>query len=47
MSLLNLVDEDIVVNPFKETGAELVTLDTGELMDPEISKSLDEAPRRG
>ena len=46
-TLLNLVEEEIVVNPYKETGSDLVTLDTGEVMDPEISKSLDKAPKLG
>ena len=46
-TLLNLVKEGTVVNPFKETGPELVTLDTGEIMDPEIAKSLKDAPEIG
>ena len=33
-ALLYLVKEGTVVNPFKETGPKLVTLDTGEVMDP-------------
>jgi hypothetical protein len=33
---LNLVKEETVVNPSKETGPEMVTLDTDEIMDPEI-----------
>ena len=39
-ALLSLVNEGTVVNPFKETGPELVTLDTGEIMDHEIVSSL-------
>ena len=36
-ALLTLVNEGTVVSPFKETGrAELVTLDTGEIMDSDI-----------
>ena len=46
-TLLNLVEEEIVVNPYKETGSDLVTLDTGEVMDPEISKSIDKALKLG
>ncbi|KAJ8359082.1 hypothetical protein SKAU_G00156070 [Synaphobranchus kaupii] len=42
-SLCDLVKEDKVVNPFKETGPELITLDTGEVMDHEISDCLREA----
>jgi len=38
-----LVKEGTVVNPFKETGPELVTLDTGEVMDPMIANSLKQA----
>ena len=38
--LTNLVTEGRVVNPSKETGPELVTLDSGEIMDPEIAKCL-------
>ena len=43
-ALCSLVKEGTVINPFKETGAELITLDTGEVMDPEIINSLREAP---
>ena len=45
--LLCLVKEGTVVNPFKETGPDLVTLDTGEVMDPLIASSLKEAPNIG
>ena len=38
--LLKLIDDDLIVNPYSETESQLVTLDTGEYMDPEISKSL-------
>ena len=40
-SLLDLVDL-VIIDPYGETDNELVTLDTGEYMDPEISKSLQE-----
>jgi hypothetical protein len=46
-ALLSLVMEGTVVNPFKETGPELVTLDTGEIMDQEVVKGLKEAPKIG
>ena len=39
-SLCDLVKEGSVVNPFKETSPELITLDTGEVMDPAIVDSL-------
>ena len=42
-----LVSEGTVVNPFKETGPELVTLDTGEVMDSEIVSSLKAAAKVG
>jgi hypothetical protein len=35
-ALFNRVKEKIVVNPFKKTGPEMVTLDAGEIIDPEI-----------
>ena len=38
--LLDLVESKLIVNPYGETENQLVTLDTGEYMDPEISKSL-------
>ena len=43
-ALLNLVKEGTVVNPFKETGPELVTLDTGEVMDQVIVNCFRESP---
>ena len=39
-SLLKLVDDDLIVNHYSETENQLVTLDTGEYIDPEIYKSL-------
>ena len=45
--LKNLVKEGTVVNPFKETGPELVTMDTGEVMDPVIVNCLREASNIG
>ena len=46
-SLLELVDKNIIINPYGETQNQLVTLDTGEYMDPEISKCLQELPTIG
>ncbi|MES9879344.1 MAG: hypothetical protein ABW185_00490 [Sedimenticola sp.] len=46
-SLLGLVDQEIIINPYGETGNQLVTLDTGEYMDPEVSKCLQELPTIG
>jgi len=37
--LVNVVKEGRAINPFRETGPDLVTLDTGEVMDPEIANS--------
>ena len=45
-SLLNLVSEDKIINPFGENGPHLVTLDTGEIMDPEVTKSLCDIEKR-
>ena len=39
-SLLKLVDDDLIVNPYSETENQLVTLDTGEYIDTEIYQSL-------
>ena len=36
-----------VVNPFNETNSELITLDTGEVMDPDIVDCLKNAPSIG
>ncbi|KAL8620009.1 hypothetical protein ACOMHN_015291 [Nucella lapillus] len=46
-ALVSLVDEDRVVNSFTEQGPELVTLDTGEVMDPAIADGLKEAKSIG
>ena len=46
-ALCNLVKEGTVINPFKETGPELITLDTGEVMDPAIADCLRKAPNIG
>ncbi|KAL8616927.1 hypothetical protein ACOMHN_041846 [Nucella lapillus] len=46
-ALVSLVDEDRVVNPFTKQGPELVTLDTGEVMDPAIVDGLKEAKSIG
>ena len=39
-SMLRLVDDDLIVNPYSKAESQLLTLDTGEYMDPEISKGL-------
>ncbi|KAJ8383765.1 hypothetical protein AAFF_G00214520 [Aldrovandia affinis] len=46
-ALCDLVKDNKVVNPFKEMGPDLITLDTGEVMDHEISNCLREAPNIG
>ena len=46
-ALCDLVKEGTIVNPFKETGPELITLDTGEVMDPAIVDGLASAPNIG
>ena len=43
-ALCDLVKECTVVNPFNETSSELITLDTGEVMDPAIVDCLKNAP---
>ena len=45
--LCDLVKEATVVNPFNETSSELITLDTGEVMDPAIVDCLRNAPAVG
>ena len=45
--LVNVVKEGRAINPFRETGPELVTLDTGEVMDPEIANSFAKAEHTG
>ena len=45
--MCDLSSEGTIVNPFRETGPELITLDTGEVMDPEIALSLKEAANIG
>ena len=42
--LCDLVKEGTVVNPFNETSLELITLDTGEVMNPFIIDCLKNAP---
>ena len=46
-ALCDLVKEGTVVNPFNETSSELITLDTGEVMDPAIVDCLKNAPTIG
>ena len=46
-SLLELVEEQIIVDPYLETETELITLDTGEYMDPEVFGSLKQMPLIG
>ena len=46
-SLLKLVHDGITINPFKETGPDLITLDTSEIVDPEVARSLTDAPKVG
>jgi len=45
--MLEVVEDGRAINPFKEMGSDLVTLDSGEIMDPEIIKSLNEASGKG
>jgi len=45
--MCDLASEGKVVNPFRETRQELITLDTGEVMDPEIALSVKEAANIG
>ncbi|KAL8616203.1 hypothetical protein ACOMHN_058320 [Nucella lapillus] len=42
-TLCKLVTEGTIINPFKEAGSDLITLVSGEVMDPDITKSLMEA----
>lgn len=46
-ALCKLVREGTILNPFKEIGPEHMTLNAGEVMDPEITRSLWEAPNIG
>ena len=46
-SLLELVEEQIIVNPYLETETELITLDTGEYMETEVFGSLKQTPLIG
>ncbi len=46
-NLLCVVEEGRAVNLYKEIGPELVTLDTGEVMDPVIVNSLKEVSNSG
>ena len=46
-ALGDLVKEGTVVNPFNKTSLELITLDTGEVMDPAIVDCLKNAPTIG
>jgi len=46
-ALLSFVNDGTFVNLFKDTGPELVTLDTGEIMDPEMVSSPKAAPKIG
>jgi len=42
-AMCDLASEGKVVNPFRETGPELITLDMGEVMDPEIAPIIKKA----
>ena len=46
-SLLRLVDEEKIINPFCENNNELITLDTGEIMDSEIAACLEAVEELG
>ena len=46
-ALCDLVKEGTVVNPSNETSSELITLETGEVMDPAIVDCLKNAPTIG
>ena len=46
-ALCNLVDQQSVINPYKESSSDLVILDTGEIMDEEIVRSLQNAYQIG
>ena len=39
---MELVEERIIVDTYLETETELITLDTGEYMDPEVFDSLEQ-----
>ena len=45
--LCDLVKEGTVVNPFNETSSELITLDTGEVVDPAVVYCIKNAPTIG
>ena len=46
-SLITVTEERPAINPFKENSVELITLDTGEMMDPAIVDSFREVPNKG
>ena len=46
-ALCDLVKEGTLVNPFNKTSSDLITLDTGEVMDPAIVDCLKNAPTIG
>ena len=46
-ALSNLISEGNIINPFKETGSDLITLYTGEVMDPEVANYLRDAQNIG
>ena len=47
IALSDLVKKGTVVNPFNETSSKLITVDTGEVMDPAIVDCLKNAPPIG
>ena len=46
-SFLGLVNRGIIINPYEEAKHQLRTLNTGEYVDPEVSKCLNELPSIG
>ncbi len=42
-AVFNVVEDGRAINPFEETGPELITLDPGEVMDPLIITNIKEA----
>ena len=45
--LLSLVNQGIIINPYEEAGYQLRILNTGEYVNPEVSKCLNELPSIG
>ena len=46
-SLINVVNDGVILNPYEETSPCLITLDKGEYVDPEVAHSLNSILEKG